>query len=425
MGKTSVSYDIGTNFDPEIIKIIRENDKEHKVKTLYGKIKYDGLPGGRSTYIVPDFTLDQFQDYLKECKANNLSFNYLINPLCMDNIESDPEKGPALHKFIHDLYDMGIREFTINSPTLIKYIKKSFSDASVTLGLYAYPTNISHIEYWKDWGVDEITLDHSFNRNFPLLKHVLKCYKDSSVALRVIANNLCMKDCPFKLAHGCSASHTKSGPIAMDYYLINCAYRKLLNPKSFLTSEWIRPEDIHIYEELAEETGFRKLSVKLVDRTRSTAFLERVIKAYLNKSYNGNLLDILNWPEHKNMAFREKMNANGKNEKSHIKFEEIIKPDVLRDYSKTMEFPDIYIDNKKLDGFLDHFIAAGSRCTDCLCSDNILPGQDKSAAECRFCASWFEKAVTVNKNEIDRWSKSAARVLDVLEDCSLYSGVSQ
>ena len=66
----------------------------------------------------------------------------------------------------------------------------------------------------------------------------------------------------------------------MDFNLINCTYRKVSNPKAILTSEWIRPEDIHYYEELAEETGNKNFSLKLVDRTRSTEFIGNVIKAY-------------------------------------------------------------------------------------------------------------------------------------------------
>ena len=48
----------------------------------------------------------------------------------------------------------------------------------------------------------------------------------------------------------------------MDFSLVNCTYRKVKNPKAMLTSEWIRPEDVHYYEELAEETGISINSLK-------------------------------------------------------------------------------------------------------------------------------------------------------------------
>lgn len=292
----SVNYDVGTNFDSKIFDIIKECDTEKRIKNIYGKLRNDGLPGGRASSTIAPLSEQEFSDYIKACNANGLTFNYLINPLCMGQSELDPDEGSAIRNTIHRLYDMGVREFTINSPSLIKYVKKEFSDVKVTLGLYAYPVNIQQIEYWRNWGVDEITLDHGFNRNFDKLRKLMTFYKDSDFAMRVIANNFCLRECPFRLNHGGFVGHSDPKAMSMDYSLINCEYRKISNPKAMITAEWIRPEDVHYYEELAEETGYKNFSLKLVERNAPTVFIERVIRAYCSESYDGNLLDIVNWP---------------------------------------------------------------------------------------------------------------------------------
>ena len=417
MKSRHISFDVGTNFDYELFDIIRENDKEHLIHNLYGKIKSDGLPGGRATSIIPDFSMNQLCDYVKECKKNKLTFNYLINPLCLGQKELDPDEGTKIRSFIHDAYDIGIRAFTVNSPSLIKYIKKQFSDVFITLGLYAYPVNVQHIEYWRSWGVDEITLDHTFNRNFELLKKVMTLYKDSDLRLRVIANNLCIKDCPFRLAHGCFASHSVTEGISMDYMLINCLYRKITTPKSILTSEWIRPEDIHLYEELASETGYTGFSVKLVDRTRPTSFIERVIKAYMSESYDGNLLDILNWPDSGNIVNIPRPNADSNH--STMRYMDRLKPECMVTYGRAMHLPHIYIDNNKLNGFIDHFIKCNN-CADSLCADNILPEGEKSPISCNYCGLWAGKAITYNHEEIEQWKNIASGVLNNLENGKIY-----
>lgn len=418
-----VKYDVGTNFDYKIFDIIKETDKEHRISNLYGKLKNDGLPGGRSSGMIADLTMEQFADYIKACKENGLTFNYLINPLCMDQHELDPVKGSSIRKFIHDAYDVGVRYFTINSPSLIKYVKKEFKDVFVTLGLFAYPVSIQQVEYWRNWGVDEITLDHSFNRNFDLLRKTLEFYKDSDFALRVIANNFCLKECPFRLNHGCFSSHSETSKISMDYSLINCTYRKISNLKAMLTSEWIRPEDIHYYEELAEETGNKNFSIKLVDRTRTTEFIGRVIKAYISESYDGNLLDILNWPDTKTLTFGGKPAGSQANAPQAgappvgmppIRFAEKMNPSFFPKYARAMFFPNIYIDNKKLDGFIEHFIK-NNNCENSLCAGTIIEDEKKCSFACDHCGLWVKKAVSYDKAEVEQWLSCASDVLSTLE----------
>ena len=450
-----VKYDVGTNFDNRLFDIIKECDKDHRIKNLYGKLKQDGLPGGRATSIIHDLSDDEFVQYIKDCNSLGITFNYLINPLCMGQAEYDPVEGKNIRDTLHKLYDMGVRYFTINSPSLIKYVKKEFKDVQVTLGLYAYPVSIQQIEYWRNWGVDELTLDHAFNRNFDLLRTVMKTYKDSDFSMRIIANNFCLKECPYRLTHGAFVGHSDPTAISMDFSLINCTYRKISNPKAMLTAEWVRPEDIHYYEELAEETGYKNFSVKLVDRTRATVFIERVVRAYLAESYDGNLLDILNWPQTRNM-FPDKngkpaggppagmpagappmgaggppagmpaggppmgMPAGGPPPGPRVRFMEQMNPTFAPIYGRVMNFPNIYIDNKKLDGFTEHFFKHNN-CANSLCSGTIIEDGMKCDHACDRCGAWVDKVISYDKAEVEEWKKIAEIILNGLPSGAQYA----
>ena len=504
-----VKYDVGTNFDYKLFDIVKECDKDHRIKNFYGKLKQDGLPGGRATSIIPELSDNDFVKYIKDCNDLGITFNYLINPLCMGQSEYDPVVGNNIRATLHKLYDMGVRYFTINSPSLIKYVKKEFKDVQVTLGLYAYPISIQQIEYWRNWGVDELTLDHSFNRNFDALRNVMKTYKDSDFGMRIIANNFCLKECPYRLTHGSFVGHSDPTAISMDYSLINCTYRKIKNPKAMLTAEWVRPEDIHYYEELAEETGYKNFSVKLVDRTRATAFIERVVRAYLAESYEGNLLDILNWPETKNMFPNSAAPAGGPAGAPpagmpaggppagmgmpaggppagmgmpaggppmgmgmpaggppmgmgmpaggppmgmgmpaggppmgmgmpaggppmgmpaggpppgvpRIRFMEYMNMTFAPIYGRVMNFPKIYIDNKKLDGFMEHFYKHNN-CANSLCAGTIIEDGMKCDHACDRCGSWAEKVISYDKDEVEAWMKVAETLLDGLPSGAQYA----
>lgn len=531
MNQDSISFDLGCNFDYKLFDFVDQYDKKHAITSFFGKLKHDGLPGGRTASIIPDFTLDQLADYVKECEKRDITFNYLINPLSMDQNELDPVMGKKIRDFLHTMYDMGIKAFTLNSPILIKYVKREFKDAFVTLGLYAYPTTIQHIEYWRNWGVDEITLDHGFNRRFDLLKKLLTQYKDTDLHLRVIANNLCLRECPFRLAHGCFVGHSDPDKFSMDYSLVNCAYKKVTHPAAILTAEFIRPEDVHFYRELAEETGNKHFSIKLIDRTRTTEFLHRVVKGYMEESYDGNLLDIVNWPQAKTIATRPdqkdpNVNADGTPSaqpqsapagaapamgmpaggpppwvmegrapkpgeaeewakahgmsappagmppfgagapmgmpaggpppwimegraprpgeaeewaKAHgitappagmppvgpppgapiMRWMEYLKPEAMMSYGRTMHLPKLYVDNKKLDGFLEHFIN-NNNCANSLCVNDILEEGQTAPNACAHCSTWAKKVISYDEAEVAQWKQLCSGVLQSIEDGSIY-----
>ena len=417
MNTDSIAFDLGCNFDYALFDIVDKYDKKHAIRSFFGKLKNDGLPGGRNAAIIPDFTYDQLADYVKKCDEHGIQFNYLINPLGMDQTENDPVMGKKIRQFLHDAYDLGIRAFTLNSPLLIKYAKSEFKDIFITLG----PSTIQAVEYWRNWGVDEITLDHCYNRRFDLLRALLLQYKDTDLHLRVIANNLCLRECPFRLAHSSFVGHSDPDLMSMDYSLINCAYKKVTHPAAILTSEWIRPEDVHYYRELAEETGYKHLSLKLVDRTRATTFLENVVRAYMAESYAGNLLDLLNWPQNKAMANIPTGKGNGQVGRPpvNIKNMDLIRPEAMMAYGRTMNLPHIYVDNKKLDGFLDHFIN-NYNCNNSLCMNDILENGETSPNACGHCSGWAKKVISYDEQEVAEWTKIAESVLQTLQNGTLY-----
>lgn len=499
MNTDSISFDLGCNFDYKLFDFVDEYDKKHAITSFFGKLKFDGLPGGRTASIIPDFTLDQLADYVKECQKRDITFNYLINPLSMDQNELDPVVGKKIRQFMHDMYDLGIRAFTLNSPILIKYAKREFKDIFITLGLYAYPSTIQHIEYWRNWGVDEITLDHGFNRRFDVLRKLLTQYKDTDLHLRVIANNLCLRECPFRLAHGCFVGHSDPELISMDYSLVNCAYKKVTHPAAILTAEFIRPEDVHYYRELAEETGNKHFSIKLIDRTRTTEFLHNVVKGYMTESHDGNLLDIVNWPQSKTIVTRpdqsgmdkagaapqgmpmgappmgaggppqgmpmgappmgrpaggpppwvmegrpprpgepeEWAKANGMTAPPaggppmgmpaggpppgvpKMRWMDLMKPESMMAYGRTMQLPKLYVDNKKLDGFLEHFIK-DNKCGQSLCVNDILEEGQTAPNACAHCSTWAKKVISYDEAEVEQWKKLCAGVLQGIEDGSIY-----
>lgn len=272
---------------------------KHEVVSLIGKLKYDCVGGGRPSSILVDVGMDYIENYNKKCKEKGIEFNYLLNPLCLAGKDVNSKEHIKIICFIKDLKKRGITAVAVNSPYSCEVIKEQFPGIKVTVGIYANVDSLMKVKRWIDLGADEIILVHNINRNFELLKSILMYLKGTNVSVRLIANNFCLYQCPFEMNHDSTVAHaSENSQIAscyIDYNIVNCYYRKIKYIGNLMSSDWIRPEDVEVYEKLCEETGNGNLVLKLVERTKTTDFLENVIKAYLNREYNGNLSDLMNW----------------------------------------------------------------------------------------------------------------------------------
>lgn len=346
-----LTFDVGTNFDKNLINVIAENNKNNQFSSVFGKLKTDFLGGGRSSAFLPDITMEELRDYIELCHKNKLEFNYLINAMCMENKELEADSHFKIIELLKELDKIGVDAITITSPYLCELIKTQFPRFKVTVGLYAYAFDLNHIKRWIELGADEITLAHHVNRDFKLLKKMLLYTKGKNVTLRLIANNLCLHMCPYSIMHGTVQGHFSCSDSCsrgdIDYCLMKCLSTKIEDMSNLISSDWIRPEDLCYYEKLCEETDNFNLSIKLVERTKSTKFLTRVVEAYARRQYKGNLLDILLWPKSDDMVVKTEPTAEEMKTMA-----ELYNISQMFNYSKIFDLPNIYIDNTKLDGFL-------------------------------------------------------------------------
>jgi hypothetical protein len=145
----------------------------------------------------------------------------------------------------------------------------------------------------------------------------------------------------------------------------------LNNPWKILTTPFIRPEDIHHYEKLGVS------EIKLTDRFNSTETLIKKTKAYLDRSYDGNLLDLLSF-------YLLTKESSFKKRKLYIPKDKVLGIIDIEKRLKLSSTPELYIDNKKLDGFLDFFIKNNIDCTDRLCD------------KCNWCKNFSENSIKFN-----------------------------
>jgi len=152
---------------------------------------------------------------------------------------------------------------------------------------------------------------------------------------------------------------------------MHCRYKLFTQPEEFIKANWIRPEDVGYYE----DTGIN--SLKIIDRNRKTQDIVFALRAYLERRFDGNLIDLLFYihPSSKETIFLKGLRF----------FLHPLQINIFKLIKIKQLFPDIgvYVDNRKLDGFLKYF--SEGKCKSCDCND------------CGYCRGVAERVVHIDE----------------------------
>jgi len=374
-----MKFSVATNWDDNLIREIESLDPKHQVTEIFGKLASDFVGGGRASLVLPHPSKRQVRRHIQEAHRYGLKFNYLLNASCLDNQEFTILGQRKIHKLLDWLTDLSVDAVTISIPYLLQLIKKQYPHFKVCISVMAGVNTPERAKYWQDLGADVITLySVDVNRDFPLLRVIRKRV---NCELQLIANNGCLLNCPFSQYHGVIVSHASQSThklqgFMIPYYIINCRYLRLTDPVNYIRSDWIRPEDIHYYEDIGID------SLQLTEGSTTTEVISKTIDAYINRYYDGNLIDILSLLSGKNIAQQNNRIIN----KLFYSLKYFFHPfsiNVFRLFRILRTIPNInvYIDNRMLDGFLEQFIRE-----DCTL---------KSCQDCGYCEATARRAVKV------------------------------
>ncbi len=369
------------------------------VVEVHGKLREDFIGGGRSYFSEPDPSKKMVENFIKEAHSRNIEVNYLLNATCIGNVEATAKGHKQIRKTLDWLSTIDVDTITLSLPMLAHIIKRYYPHFKISVSTLADVDCLEKAKYWEDIGVDVITLSYTaMNRNFLQLKRITE---NCSFISQLIPNTFCRKGCPVMTMHGNFTSHAsttreKKKRYNQDYYIISCIEKDFSDPERVIKSNWIRPEDLEIYEKL----GVKRF--KLLERSLKSEHISKILDAYRNHSYDGNLYDIA--PSVSKCMFSENPTIPSKaiNELRKMPLSHLLnlRKNVKRLNEATKQEAHIndnfYIDNKKLDGAIQYFIDRG--CMQTTCDD------------CNYCEELTKKAVKFQN--IDGYKKIFADIID-------------
>jgi len=232
---------------------------------------------------------------------------------------------------------------------------------------------------FEKMGVTGVTLSVDLNRNFKKLKNIVK---SSNLKLVLLGTLTCFNSCHKLNSCMNSLSHTsnleENSDIPINFPLLSCFYEKIREPWKILSTPFIRPEDVEYYEKIGID------EIKLTDRFNSTDTLVKKVEAYINGKYDGNLLDLLSF-------YLLVKDGSFKKRKLYIPKKMVSS---ILDIEKKLELsksPSIYIDNEKLNGFLEFFKSNDIDCGNRVCK------------KCSWCIDYGKKSIKFHEKEIEEF----------------------
>lgn len=334
-------FSMPADFKNETIDGYANLNAEHRNSRLvetYGQITCGAIFGsGRMADALPEVDFERLEGYVKYSLDRGVEFNYTLNPSCFGNLEFSKSGYASITRFLGRLYGAGVSTLTVTLPSFFDIIRSSGLPFKIRASTICRISDANKARYYKRIGAHKIVVDEDITRDFGKLRAVRGAFGDG---VEIIVNSVCYRNCPFKAFHYNHESHLadrSDDRVVKEYYYFKCAFQKAENFRNMIKLNWIRPEDLKYYERIGID------HFKIQGRHLALAGDPvRTLRHYFEGSFDGNLLGLIT-------LF-------------------------------TIPALERYVDNKRLDGFIEAFYNDGAFCRD-------------DCESCGYCETYAEKSM--------------------------------
>ena len=334
-------FSVPADFSEKAIDVYNELNQKYTeayVGETYGQITKDYMHmSGRAVDSLPQIGIRELERYVNYSLRKGIKFNYTLNAACFGNYEFTDGGVGEIKSLLKDLDSIGVTNLTLATPSIIEMVRDFAPNMEIKVSAICQVDSVMKMKHYIDLGVERFVVEPSITKEFDILRNMVQ---HSDGKMEIIINDKCMKNCPYKIFHYNQTAHDNNER-AESYYFMNCGMRKSRNLQWYLNLNWIRPEDIHLYENM----GIQYYKIEGREFILKGDII-RLLNAYIEEKFEGNLIDLLH---------------------------------IFAPYD-TEHQP--YIDNKALDGYVDAFYHNKITCNQ-LCE------------QCGYCKRFMQKSYTM------------------------------
>lgn len=270
-----------------VIELNRTHDRV-KVASLFGSIAHF-TPTARAFDRIPYLQWGKTEEYIKKALANGIQIRYTLNQSCIGSIQDFRRDWLATYEDrVRLLHKAGVEEWTVTSALLIELIHGMYPDDFIEVSTIAEVSTVEDARRWANLGADGVNLSTSINRDFHVIKNILR---DGMLTPSVLANEACLWKCPWRRdCYNLSSHNSERGEDLFGYYPFRrCTEVRLANPSEWIRSRLVLPQWMKFYQ---EHTGIQWFKVAF--RTHPIAVALPILEMYMEEQWKGNLLEL--WP---------------------------------------------------------------------------------------------------------------------------------
>lgn len=297
-----MDFSVASNWDDGLVVGLNElnnKSKSDKVTEVFGSSAFSLF--GSANAGLPDIQKEEIEKSVKKVHLLGFKFNYLVNSISYPLIKTKEDFQEAISYF-RWLDKINVDSITIANEDILKFVYNNFPQIKINVSIVMGIRTVEQVNSLrKNYpSIQRVILHHTVNRDKKCIcEHVknsqISVGDSKSIEIELLANEICLYNCPRMKEHYLALSAIAQKREA-DFDWTLCGEIRSGNVNYFLNSCWIRPEDIFLYQNL----GVNML--KVAGRKETTNNLLMRASAYLNRNYDGNVMDLFLaefWPNSK------------------------------------------------------------------------------------------------------------------------------
>ena len=355
---------VGCNWDPVLVE---ELAGIAEVTDLCGMLNPTVIGCGSLAYLAPPVTRDAVADYVKSVHAAGKTMTIILDAPNMEAMEWEPE----VHRRVLDLFGwlegIGVDFVELAIPYLVELVHVRFPKLKIKVSPITRTASVDTAVFLQEMGADMVAVEQLLQRDFGALRLMAK---DSPVPIMLDATDGTLRGSPsygnfdYAWTNAVQSSDREElspySELARTYNPAFDDWYKVKNPAEIIRCNFIRPEDLHYYEELGIENFKLDLGIYTTDH------IVKCAEAYAGRRYLDSMVELANlfYAGHEYQV-----------EKTHgpLRDSRVLPPDAPPQITRYFQLLDnkgyvsemVRVDNPAMTGYLKHVVDGECRVVDC------------------------------------------------------------